>query len=47
MKELLTDVGISRANTRFMNVGDLHAIHDNYVMESSKNVKYLKNSRFT
>jgi len=47
MKELLLDVGISRGNTRFYNVGDLIKSNDNYLKSEDKMVRTLKNSRFT
>lgn len=47
MKELLLDVGISRQNTRFYNVADLIKSQEMYLKPEDKNVKMLKNSRFT
>ena len=36
MKELLLDLGISRHNTRFMNVNDMQKIKENVLNEGDK-----------
>lgn len=47
MKELLLDVGISRHNIPFKNVGMLRQVNDSYTREDDKNFRILANSRFT
>lgn len=47
MKEMLLDLGISRHNTRFMNVSDMQKVKENVLFESDKQAQIMANTRFT
>jgi len=49
LKELISDVGINKHNSRFMNVADLQKAQEaaNGVFPDNKNMKTMANSRFT